>query len=313
MMTDPTSRADRQPHERRLDELFDAGRSKVDGECLHEALSIFEDAESLAQQAGDQGAADRAWLNRCAVLIAMQRVEDLSLKVFHRMRQLLMAGDDPVGCWLAAYNMAQAYELKKEYRKGTFYARIALDRARLLDSGEQLASSFNQLALLLLGRSHFDEAREAFQAALDLLPNREISVRRAAILDNLGYACVVLGDRREGLRHLVSSLRSLRRLGRRREQIFPHLRLCFAHLEVGRARHAQRHGLRALELAEEFGEPISIQYALFLLGEAAQRVGDAVGAREHFERLHRQYFPDNPKLADLLLAVDVRHLVNLKA
>lgn len=313
MMTDPSSETDQRRHARRLDELFLAGRSKVDEERLREALPLFEEAERLARQTGDAKAADRAWLNRCAVLIAMQRVEDLSLEVFHRMRQLLMAGDDPVACWLAAYNMAQAYELKKEYRKGTFYARIALDRARLLDSGEQLASSFNQLALLLLGRSHFDEAREAFEAALDLLPSEETSVRRAAVLDNLGYACVVLGDRREGFRHLVSSLRSLRRLGRRREQIFPHLRLCFAHLEIGRARHALRHGVRALALAEEFAEPISIQYALFLLGEAAQRAGDSVGARAHFERLHHQYFPDNPRLADLLLAVDVRHLVNLKA
>lgn len=315
-MPDPITATDDQPPgpaEDRFEALLQRGRSEVGAERLGASLRSFDEAERLAERSGDRRAADRAWLNRCAVLIAMQRQGDLTLEVLHRMRQILMAGDDPVSSWLAAYNMAQIYELTEDYRKGLFYARIAADRSRLLGSQAWLASTHNQLGLLLLALSRFEEARDAFRVALELHPEDEISVRRSAIEDNLGYVCMVLGHRREGYRLLVSSIRSLLKLGRRRERIFPHLRLCYAHLEMGRPGHALRHGLRALALAEEFDEPISTQYALYLLGEAAQLAGDTDLARAHFERLQSAYYPDNPSLPDVLMKVDVRNLVNLRA
>jgi tetratricopeptide (TPR) repeat protein len=313
MMPDPTAATDDCASEPRFEELLEKGRLEVGSERLGDALRSFEKAERIAELENDRLAADRAWLNRCAVLIAMQRTEELSLEVLHRMRLILMAGDDAVNCRLAAYNMAKVYELTKQYRKGLFYAQIALERSRNLDSREWLASSHNQLGLLLLATSRFEEAREAFRTALELLPAAETSIRRAAIEDNLGYTCIVLGERREGFLLLTSSIRSLLKLGCRRERIFPHLRLCFAHIELGRPAHAIRHGLRALSLAEEFGEPVSTQYSLYLLGEAAQLAGDAEQARVHFQRLQQRYFPDNPSLPDVLLTVDVRNLVNLRA
>ena len=297
----------------RFEELIDRGRTEIAAERLEDALATFEAAERLAAGRGDRTAADRAWLNRCAVLTAMQRVDEVGGPTLHRMRSILTNDRDPVNARLAAYNIAKVYELTRDYRKGLFYARIALDRSRTLGSDEWLASSHNQLGNLLLAESRFEEARQEYVKALELVPAGGDPVTRAAICDNLGYALAALGEHDRAFGYLYRSLRSLRRLGNRREQVFPHLRLCFTHLEVGRYRDAARHGVRALALAEEFGEPVSIQYALFLLGETAQLSGDPDAARRCFLRLQQSFFPDNPQLPDLLLSVDIRGLVNLKA
>lgn len=295
----------------RFDALIEEGRALLAAERLPEALRVLEEAERLAEESGDRRGADRAYANRCAVMIAIDR--GLTAESLHRLREILMAGDDAVTSWLAAYNIARAYEFAKEHRKGLFYARIALDRARLLASADWVASSRNQIGNFLLAESRFDQACEEYEGALELLADESPSLRRAKIFDNLGYAFVVVGRNREGLALLYRSLRILRGLGARREQIFPQLDLCFALLEIGRYRHALRHGAAALALAEEADEQDSIKHALFLLGEAAQQSGDAPSARASFERLQVSYFPGASYLPDVLLTVDVRKLVNLKA
>lgn len=295
----------------RFDALIDEGRALLEAERLDEALCAIEEAERLAEELGDRRAADRAYANRCAVMIAVDR--GLAPESLQRLREILMAGDDAVTSWLAAYNVARAYEFLKEHRKGLFYARIALDRARVLEASDWVASSRNQIGNFLLAESRFDSACEEYREALDLLTDEGPTVRRAKVYDNLGYALVVIHEEHEGLRLLYRSLRMLRSMGARREQIFPHLDLCFALLELGRHRHAVAHGVRALALAEEAGEEDSIKHALFLLGEAAQQTGDPAMAREHFQRLQERYFPDASHLPDVLLTVDVRKLINLKA
>lgn len=295
----------------RFDALIEEGRALLAADRLPESLRVLEEAERLAEGSGDRRAADRAYANRCAVMIAIDR--GLSAESLHRLREILMAGDDAVTAWLAAYNIARAYEFAKEHRKGLFYARIALDRARLLASADWVASSRNQIGNFLLAESRFEQACEEYEEALTLLPGDQVSVRKAAIFDNLGYAYVVLGRVGEGLALLYRSLRRLRALGTRRETILPHLSLCFALIEVGSYRHALKHGAAALALAEEAEERDSIKHALFLLGEAAQQGGDPELARRSFERLQERYFPGASYLTEVLLTVDVRKLINLKA
>lgn len=301
-----------EPYAPRFEALLDEGRHAFEADRLEDSLDLFERAEALARSHGDDRGADRAFVNTCAVLVTVRRAEGLAADTFHRMREILMAGDDAVNSRLAAYNIARAYEFQKEYRKGLFYARIALDRSRVLESADWLASSHNQIGNLLLAESRFETACEEYGVALDLLPE-EPSRRKALILTNLGYALVVLDRRRDGLPLLYRSLRMLRSLGARREQIFPHLDLCFALLEGGRYRHALRHGAQALALAEDAGEQDSVKHALFLLGEAAQQAGEPSEARACFERLQERYFPEASYLPDILLTVDVRKLINLKA
>lgn len=295
----------------RFDALIEEGRALLAADRLPESLRVLEEAERLAEGSGDRRAADRAYANRCAVMIAIDR--GLSAESLHRLREILMACDDAVTAWLAAYNIARAYEFAKEHRKGLFYARIALDRARLLASADWVASSRNQIGNFLLAESRFEQACEEYEAALTLLPEDQASVRKAAIFDNLGYTYVMLGRVGEGLSLLYRSLRRFRALGTRRETILPHLSLCFSLLEVGNFRHALKHGATALALAEEADERDSIKHALFLLGEAAQQGGDPNLARRSFERLQERYFPGASYLTEVLLTVDVRKLINLKA
>lgn len=299
--------------EDRFEALMERGRAEAAADHLEDGLATFEAAEEVAKTCRNSIGADRAWLNGRSLLIAMQRIQEVDGPVLGRMRSILTAGDDALNSCIAAYDIAQIYELTKDYRKGLFYARTALGRARVLESREWLVLTLNQLGNLLLAESQLDEAKQTLEDALDLLSPDEEPARHALIVGNLGYIYHLLGRRRDGFRLLYESLRTQRRIGRRRDQTFSHLDLCFAHLEVERYRDALRHGMRALALAEELDEQVSIQQALFLLGEAAQLLGDREAARAHFTRLHEAFFPDNPRLPDLLLAVGIRGLVNLRA
>jgi tetratricopeptide (TPR) repeat protein len=307
----PQPATDELPFDERFEALLEQGRVHLDAERYDDALRCYERAEEAARLQGERWAQDRAFVSRWAVLIATER--GLAPEPFQRLREILMSGDDPVNCRLAAYNIARAYEFAKEHRKGLFYARIALDRSLILEASDWIASSHNQIGNFLLAESHFEQGLEEYQRALALLPVDQMSVRRAAIFDNLGYALVVVGRVKEGVELLYRSLREFRSMGSRRETILPHLSLCYALLELGRFRHALKHGAVALALAEEAEEPDSIKHALFLLGEAAQQAGDPAEARSIFVRLQERYFPGASYLPDVLLTVDVRKLINLKA
>lgn len=308
--TMPQAAPEEPPFDERFEALLERGRTEYAEDRLGDSLRTFEEAERFAERAGDPRSVDRAFANRCSVLMMVER--GLPAEMLQRLREILVAGHEAVNVRLAAYNIARAYEFQKEFRKGLFYARIALDRSRLLDSADWLASSHNQIGNLLLAESHFEAGCHEYEVALDLLPT-EPSRRKALIFTNLGYALVVLGRPQEGLSYLYRSLRMLRGLGAHREQIIPHLDLSFALLEVGRYRYALAHGARALALAEEADEQDSIKHALFLLGETAQQAGDPKQARAIFERLQDRYFPGATYLPEVLLAVDVRKLINLKA
>ncbi len=297
----------------RFDERFEAlmerGRVERLAERFAEAAAVFAEAEGLAEHLEDYRAADRACVNRCTVLLDFNR--ELSGDLFDRLRAMLMASADGVNCRMAAYNLARAYECAKQYRKCLFYARIALDRSRVLGSADWIASSHNQIGNCLLAESRFQDARAEYELALKLLPDGP-SARKALILTNLGYALVILGAG-NGASLIYESLRMLRRLHARHDQLFPHLDLSYALLERGAYRYALAHSAKALALAEEAGYEEPIRQALYLLGEAAQQAGDSRGAREYFHRLQERYFPGSPHLTGLLLAVDVLKLVNLKA
>lgn len=307
--TIPPAASDEVPFDERFAALLERGRTEHAAERLAEALGTFREAERLAHELGDRRAVDRAFVNQCGVVIEKDR--SLSPDSFQRLREIVMAADNQTNTRLAAYNLARAHECLKQNRKGLFYARIALDRSRILGSPDWLASSHNQMGNFLLAESRFQEAREEYERALELLPS-DPSRRKALILTNLGYALMVLGSP-EGLPLVYRSLRMSRSLGARRDEIFAHLDLCFGLLELGRFRHAFRHGAAALALSEEAQEPDSTKLALFLLGEAAQQSGDPEAAQDLFKRLQERYFPEASYLPDVLMTVDVCKLINLRA
>jgi tetratricopeptide (TPR) repeat protein len=213
---------------------------------------------------------------------------------------------------MAAYDIARYYELKKNYKKALFYARITRDRSEVLGRRDWIASSHNLIGNTLLAESFVEEACAEYEKALELMPV-EPSPARGQILDNLGYCRTLQGRYDEAYRLLYESLRLLRRFGARRHEISVRLDLCFAHLETGRYRHSRRQGEAALALAGSLSDPAAAKNALYLLGEVANLSGNVGTARDYFARLQRDFFPEAGYLPEFLLAVDIRRLVNLHA
>lgn len=294
----------------RYEATRDLGFEALRAGRLEEALEQLDEAYEVARQLEDRVLEDRAFLNRCGVHISLHGGgEGLG-----ELRQLLMRSQDVVNCRLAAYNIARIYELRKEYKKGLFYARIARERGRQLEEVEPewVASDHNQIGNFLVADSRFAEAIEEYRMALGAHVEAP-EVRRAMIHGNLGYCHLVLGDHRRGFELLLRSLRTFRRAQATAQLAVTHLDLAFGYLEIERPRHARRHAGRALELLERSGgSEDAWKNALYLLGEACHLSGDEATARGHFERLQAVY-GDTPYLADFLLAIDVRKIINLRA
>lgn len=291
-----------------FEELRSRGQNAIDAGQLEEAVAILQTAVDLAVQQGDRRMIDLTRCNRGAALVELGRGES----ELPHLREILVRNGDPVSGRIAAYTIARHYEITKNYTKALFYARITLDRSRLIERRDWIASSHNLIGNTLLAESFIEEACAEYETALALIPD-DPSPARGKILLNLGYCRILQGRQTEGYALLYASLRLLRRFGARKYEVLSHLDLCFAHLENGRYRLARRHGSAALALAESLEDRDSIKNALYLLGEIANLVGDLKDARSYFEQLHRDFFPEAGYLPEFLLAVDIRRLVNLHA
>lgn len=288
--------------ERQLAEAAkDAGR-------LEEALAHFSASIDAARRTGDADLVDRATCNRAAVAIALGHGED----PIPKLCAILLRNRSQVSSFLAANTIARACELRRDHAKGIFYARIALERAESLGRTDWVAAAHNQIANLMLADSEFEQAARGYHEALALVPGAD-SPRQLAYLANLGYCEVVLGRVRAGLGVLYRCLRTARRHGWQRLEMIARIDLCYAHIENGRFEHAQRHGTIGLRLAEASAEIDWVKNALYLLGEASVLDGASKQAYAWFHELQRRFYPQQRHLPDLLLSVDIRKLINLRA
>lgn len=284
-----------------------AGRKLKEG-FLWESLTFLEAALDLARKAEDQDLVDLALCNRNRVAAELD-AREVQCSALGRL--LLRCRDSGVR-FRAAFTLNRAYVRLADAEKALFYGNLALEAAQSLDSRSFQADALNGIGLAHVASSRFENAVEAFEKALDhLRPSSDF--RRAVLLDNVGYCYVIQGRMEDGFRALFESVRSLRRL---REPWFEKITLvslCFAYLEIGRYDAALRHGLRALRSAETLGDRSVEKSALFLLGEAAKHSGQGFQARRFFSRLQESYFPDAGYLPEMLMTIDARSMVNLKA
>lgn len=288
--------------------LRQRARDLIDAGDLRAALETLERALEEAKRLGDADRIDRALCNRMAVAISLGDHVDTRAP----LRAVLMRRTSDGSAFLASIALARAYEASKSYKKGLFYAQVAQRHAQATEDERWLASALNYTGNCLVGDSHFERASEAYREALDLLPEAP-SALRANILTNLGYCAATSGRVAEAFDFAFRSLRWFRRLGDQRGCGWAHLDLCFAYSQHGCARRSTRHGRRALALAERSGEAGLIKNALFMLGGAEQEAGDIDAAYDCFDRLQRAFYPDQPQLVELMLAVDLRQIVNLRA
>ncbi len=164
----------------------------------------------------------------------------------------------------------------------------------------------------MVAESYFDEGIREYECALELLPE-ELSVIRASVLVNLAYPNAVIGNYAKSFKLLFTCLRWFRRTGKLIYGAWPHLVLCYTYIEIGRFHHAWRHGMRALDMAERAKDHEAIKNALFLLGEVEKSAGDIDTAYDYYARLQREFCPEVANLPEMMLVVESKQLVNLRA
>jgi tetratricopeptide (TPR) repeat protein len=289
----------------RLRALAEAAK---DAGQLAEALGHYSAALLAARAHGNVELVDRALCAEAALAIELGELE----AHVPGLREIMLRNGNAETCALAARAIARVYELKKDYRKSLFYARVARDRAEQAKSAERLAAANNQIGNALLAQCALEEAAESYRRALQTIPAGRIEWRLVCIV-NLGYCELLQGRLKSGLRRLYQTLREARRRGLRRVEMVARIDLCYAHLELRRYRDAERYGVRGLALAEQIGEVDLIKNALYLSGQVAVLLDGEERGREIFGELQRRFYPEQPFLADLLVNVDVRPLINLRA
>ncbi len=295
-------------HRDLVEELRDRAWQEVYAGKLEAALGLLDEAVAVAQRSGDPELVDLALCNRSSVAITLGRYEG----VVSQQREILMRNRDYAISFAAAYNLSRTYRRKKEYKKALFYGQIARDRARATGMKELIAKAHSQIGLCLVAESYFKEGIAEYERALELLPD-ELSIVSATVLMNLAYPKAVLGEYGEAFRLLFSSLRWFRRSSKVVYEPWLHLILCYAYDEIGRLRMAWRHGRRALDMAEKNGDCDVVKNALFLLGDLNRTVGNIDAAYEYYARLQREFCPEIQNLPEMMLVVDTKQLVNLRA
>lgn len=272
-----------------------------------QALDTFSRALGVAESIRDQRLRDTAYCNWAGLKIETGTGDE----VLTHLRTLLLRSGDPITRRLAAYHIARAHELRGEYSKGLAYARLGWSNLGRSESRDPtaMASSYNQIANFLFAESRFDEALTHYELAIAIEPSRQAH-RLATFRHNAGACHLMLGRSLRAASLLVSALRTYRRLSPGPAQALCHLDLANAFIELARPLAAVLHAEQALAFARLHGETPAVKSALFVLGEAWRLEGDEGRARGYFDQLSA-FYPDLPFIADLLLTVEVRQMINL--
>lgn len=276
---------------------------------LHRAHALFQAAEAEARATGDQELLDRAFCNRCVVLVELEQL-DGSLG---ELKHVLMRTRDPFTAWMAAYYTAQVYEFQDNLPRALSYARRASELAQGCGAPEARAASANQHGVLALRDSHFEEAGRCFREALQLdHQHGNDPVGAAATRDNLGYCLMCTGDVPQGIALCSDAAATLEAAGARHMLAEVYQDLCYGFIEQGDLAAAQVFGEQALELAREFAVDKVEANTLVLLAEAAMASGDEAEVDLRLEQLSR-YYPDSLEFRHFLEAFNVLQVINLKA
>ncbi len=300
-----------------FDTLRDRGRELGNSGAYAEASAVYRRAAEVAAAAGDDDRADEAV---CGWGTAETELGN-GVEVMPELRRVLLDSTVDHNCWLASYTLARAQELEGQIRKAIFYVRLSLHHSAYVDRPGLAATSRNLLGNLLLAEGCGAAAAAEYRLAISDFDGAPPTWTATAQV-NLGYCLLANafeGNRRrparlrEGLRLTYRCLRTLRSEQAGPLLVWPHLNLCFAYLEMERLEGAERHGRRALELAEHHENRDVVKNCLYLLGQTAMLQRNTEAARQFFGELERRFYPERNGLAAMLMSLDLRQLVNLRA
>ena len=297
--------------------LRDRGRDLLAQGSYREAAAVYRQAVQVATAASESDLVDAALCGWGAAETELGN----GVEVMPELRRILLGSEVDDNCWLASYTLARAHELEGQIRKALFYARLSHHHSAHAQRPGLTGLSHNLLGNLLVAEGREADAAAEYRTALRHAEDSPLTWTAGAET-NLGYCLLVgavrskgfrRGRMREGLRLIYRSIRTFRREGAVQYSMLPHLDLCFAHLELHRAATARRHGQRALALAKQYDDPAAIKNSLYLLGHVALQEGDSETARQYFGELGHRFYPDQAGLTDVLMSLDLRQVVNLRA
>lgn len=286
----------------RAEELRLEGLSKVENNELETALALFDEARSLRD---DEEFSELVTINKAGVLIQMRR-EGPEVQA---LPQIVLRRRNVKHTFLAAYNLQNRCALTQEFRKAYNYVRIALEMADEADHLAWRIFARNATGNICVFESKVEEAIEHYRVAIDLAESAEEHLlSRGFARQNLGYCLILEDEPAQGVETIHQAIEEIVRAGASGYIAEPYIDLCYGYLELDRLDEAQRYGALGLERATEDRQ---IRNAHYLLGEVAYKQGDLEGAAEHFEHLGR-YYPEFPNLTNILMALDLRKVVNFK-
>jgi tetratricopeptide (TPR) repeat protein len=279
------------------------------GGRLERSLRLFSAAEDEARRLGDRELTDRAFCNRCVVLLELERLDS----AVGELKTVLMRSRDPFTSWMAAYYTAQVYEAEGNIARALAYARRASEMAEASGERRALKGSANLRGVLALRDSRFQEAAENFRQALGFAAeDGDDPVNLAVARDNLGYCLMCTGKPAEGIALCRDAAATLETLGT--GQLLPEVYqdLCYGALQEGHFAEARALGEKALALARKHHHETVERNTLMLLADAAMDAGDEAATDGYLQSLSA-YYPDFRGMKDFLRAFNVREVINLKA
>lgn len=288
---------------RKADELRQEAVAHIRANDLEAALPLLDEALPLAES--DEALHELITITKAGALISLEQngpeVQALP-KIIMRRRNLR-------NLYLAAYNLGGKYEIERDFKKAHQYDRIALEAAEAAGEIGWKTEVLIALGNICVYDSRIDEAIALYDEALSLLdPIAEHALRRGAATQNLGYCRLLKNDARGGVAMIHDAIALLQDAGAIGFLPECYIDLCYGYLDCEELDKARFFGELGLEHAVETRQ---VRNAHFLLGEIAYKQGDTAAADVHFEKLAK-FYPDFPHLKHLLLALDLRSMVNLK-
>lgn len=286
----------------RVEEIRQAALARVRENALEDAIALFDEALGLA---GDDETIELLTINKAGVLIQMEA----DGPEVQRLPQILMRRRSPKHTFLAAYNLQHRYSLAKDFKRAYNYGRIALEASEHVEESWWRLGVLNDMGNACVFDSRIPEAIEHYREILSMLAGHPDQVfARSFAMQNLGYCLVVEGELETGIETIHRAIELMREAGADGYVAESYIDLCYGYLEFGDLESARHYGELGLEKATETRQLRNVHY---LLGEVAYKQGDTAAAETHFEHLAK-YYPDFPQLKNVLLALDLRSMVNLK-
>ena len=274
------------------------------------SLALYDESLGTARHTGDASFVD--WIYSCRAAAAAEAGPAEGELV--ELKRILLRGRESQTAFRAAYTAARIYELRRDFRKAAFYARLARQHAAEIGDPLLLAGAESTQGTLLAVDSRFEEAAACYRRALEVSapPARVSALARALWQDNLGYCLIALDRTSEGLPLVHDALETIEKAGATAHTVFPLMDLCFGYLKGDRYEEARYFGEACLERAPLSGDDSVERNVLYLLGEASHLGGDEDAARDYFDRLASLY-PDFRNLRAYLEVFDFRNVINLRS